>query len=111
MDSIPIDDFPPSSTYLIFFPKSSFTSEELTALIFDDRFALGAAKGNFSSFSKFLVIGCFGNLTAKALFLLVNILEIFESFFKSRINVIGPGQNLLYNLRKLALKLQSFLNF
>ena len=96
MDSIPIDDFPPSSTYLIFFPKSSLTSDEQTALIFDDKFALGAAKGNFSCFSKFLVIGCFGNLTARAFFLLVTILEIFESFFKSRINVIGPGQNLFF---------------
>ena len=28
----PIDDFPPSSIYLIFFPKSSFTSLDVTAV-------------------------------------------------------------------------------
>ena len=93
VDSSPIDDFPPSRIYFIFFPKSSLTSAELTALTFDDRLALGAAKGKLSFFSKFLVMGCFGNLTAKVFFLLVAILEIFESFFKSRINLMGQGQN------------------
>ena len=95
VDSSPIVDFPPSRIYLIFFPKSSLTSAELTALTFDDKLALGAAKGKFSLFNKFLVIGCLGNLTAKVFFLLVAILEIFEFFFKSRMNVIGPGQNFL----------------
>ena len=57
--------------------------------------ALGAAKGKLSFFNKLLVIGCFGNLTAKVFFLLVTILEIFEFFFKSKINVRGPGQNFL----------------
>ena len=95
MDSRPIDDLPPSSIYLIFFPKSSLTSEELTALILEDIFALGAAKGKLIFFNKFLVTGCLGNLTAKDFFLLVTIFEIFELFFKSKINVIGPGQNFL----------------
>ena len=81
VDSRPIKDFPPSSTYLIFFPKSSFTSAELTALTFEERLALGAAKGKLSFFNKHLAIGCFGNLTAKVFFLLVAILEIFEFFF------------------------------
>ena len=61
--------------------------------------ALGAAKGNLIFFNNFLVIGCFGNLTARLFFLFVTILEIFEFFFKLRMNVIGPGQNFLYNLR------------
>jgi len=68
VDSRPIDDFPPSSTYLTFFPKSSFTSFELTALTFEDGLALGAAKGKSSFFNKFLVTGCFGNLTANVFF-------------------------------------------
>ena len=91
VDSIPIDDLPPSSTYLIFLPKSSLTLSEQTALIFDDKLALGAAKGKNNFFNKFLVTGCFGNLTAKEFLLLVTIFEIFEFFFKSKINVIGPG--------------------
>ena len=73
--------------------------------------ALGAAKGNLSFFNKFLVIVCLGNLTAKALFLLVTNLEIFESFFNSKINVIGPGQNFLYSLRKSWFILQSLISF
>ena len=68
MDSTPIDDFPPSSTYFTFFPKSSLTSLELTALTFEDGLALGAAKGKSSFLNKFLVTGCFGNLTAKNFF-------------------------------------------
>ena len=65
VDSSPIEDLPPSKIYLIFFPKSSFTSDEQTALTLFERLALGAAKGNFSNFNNFLVIECFGNLTAK----------------------------------------------
>ena len=38
-------------------------------------------------------------------------LEIFELFFKSKTNVIGPGQNFLYNLIKSLLKIQSFSRF
>ena len=57
VDSTPIDDFPPSSTNLIFFPKSSLTSAELTALTLDDKFALGAAKGKFNILNKLRVIG------------------------------------------------------
>ena len=95
VDSSPIDDFPPSNINLIFFPKSSLTSDEHTALTLFEILALGAAKGNFNSFNKYLVAGCFGNLTAKLFFLQVTNLEIFEFFFKSRIKVIGPGQNFL----------------
>ena len=93
VDSSPIEDLPPSNTYLIFFPKSSLTSDEQTALNLFERLALGAAKGNFNLFNKFLVIGCFGNLTANVFFLLVTNFEILEFFFKSKTNVIGPGQN------------------
>ena len=80
VDSSPIDDFPPSNIYLIFLPKSSLTSAELTALTLDDKLALGATKGKFNFFNKFLVTGCFGNLTATVFFLLVAILEILEFF-------------------------------
>ena len=55
--------------------------------------ALGAARGKLSFFNKFLAIGCFGNLTANVFFLSVTIFEMFDSFFKSKIKVIGPGQN------------------
>ena len=58
--------------------------------------------------NKFLATGCLGNLTAIVFFLLVTILEIWEFLFKFKTNVIGPGQNFLYNLKKLLLKLQSF---
>ena len=46
VDSRPMDEFPPSSTYFIFFPKSSLTSAVLTELTLEDILALGAAKGN-----------------------------------------------------------------
>ena len=78
--------------------------EEVTALTLEEIFALGAAIGNLSSFNKFLVMGCFGNLTARVFFLFVAIFEIFEFFFRFRTNVIGPGQNFLYNLKKLLLR-------
>ena len=55
VDSRPTDDFPPSSTYFTLFPKSSLTSSELTALTFEERLALGAAKGKLRFFNKFLV--------------------------------------------------------
>ena len=45
VDSKPIFDLPPFKTNLIFFPNSSFTSSGLTALIFVEIFALGAASG------------------------------------------------------------------
>ncbi len=41
------------------------------------KYALGAAKGKSNFFNKLLATGCFGNLTAKAPFLLVTILDIF----------------------------------
>jgi hypothetical protein len=53
---------------LFFFQNHLFTSAELTALTFEDKLALGAAKGKFNFFNKFLVTGCFGNLTAKVFF-------------------------------------------
>ena len=68
VDSTPIDDFPPSSMYFIFFPKSSLTSEEVTALTLEEIFALGAAIGNLKFFNRFLVTGCFGNLKASVFF-------------------------------------------
>ena len=80
VDSIPIFDFPPSSIYFNFFPKSSLTSEEVTALTFEEIFALGAAIGNLILFNKFLATGCFGNLTARVLLLFVAIFEIFDFF-------------------------------
>mgnify|MGYP007000306708 CR=1 len=73
--------------YLILLPKSSLTLSEQTALTLDDMLALGAAKGKFNLFNKFLVTGCFGNLTAKVFRLLVTIFDIFEFFFKSKMNV------------------------
>jgi hypothetical protein len=45
VDSKPIFDLPPFKTNLIFSPNSSFTSSGLTALIFVEIFALGAASG------------------------------------------------------------------
>ena len=56
-------------------------------------------------------MGCFGNLTAREFFLFVAIFEIFEFFFKFSTNDKGPGQNFLYNLKKLLFSLQSFFNF
>ena len=109
VDSSPIEDFPPSRIYLIFFPKSSLTSAEVTALIFEDKLALGAAKGYSNFLSKSLVIGCFGNLTAREFFLLVTNFEIFDFFFKFKTNVIGPGQNFLYSFKKFLFNSQSFL--
>ena len=55
VDSNPTEDVPPSRTNLIFFPKSSLTSEELTALTLDEILALGAARGYSNPFSNFLV--------------------------------------------------------
>ena len=78
VDSTPTDDFPPSRIYLILFPKSSFTSEEVTALTLEEIFALGAAIGNFKIFNNILATGCFGNLTARVFFLFVAIFEIFD---------------------------------
>ena len=58
-------DLPPFKIYLIFFPKSSFTSDGDTELSLEDILALGAAKGYSNFFSKYLIIGCLGNLTAR----------------------------------------------
>ena len=110
VDSTPIDDFPPSSTYFILFPKSSFTSADVTALTLDEGLALGAAKGNSKIFSNFLVTECLGNLIANDFLLLVIIFEIFYDFLRFRINVKGPGQNFLYSLIKSLFKWQSFFN-
>ena len=82
VDSIPILDLFPCNINLILFPKSSFTSVDFTALTFEDKLALGAARGNFSFFNRALVTGCLGNLIAKEFFLLVAILEIFEFLFR-----------------------------
>ena len=45
VDSTPIWHLPPSKTYLILDPNSSFTSDALTELNLVDIFALGAASG------------------------------------------------------------------
>ena len=90
--------------YLIFFPKSSFTSLDVTALTLDEGLALGAAKGNSKIFSNLLVTECLGNLTANVFFLLVIIFEIFDDFLRFSIKVKGPGQNFLYNLIKSLFK-------
>ena len=58
-------------------------------------FALGAASGYFKSLSNFLSKGCLGNRTARLFCLLVTNLEILDVFFSLRMNVIGPGENLL----------------
>ena len=70
VDSTPILHSPPSNTKLIFFPNSSVTSFFETGLIFVEIFALGAARGYFNLFKRFLVKGCLGNLTAKVFFYL-----------------------------------------
>ena len=51
VDSRPIDALPPSSIYLIFFPKSSLTSEEQTALTFDDKLALAFTEDTYEVMS------------------------------------------------------------
>ena len=66
-----------------------------TALILEDKFASGAANGYSNVLSKFLAIGCFGNLTAREFFPFVTNFEILDFFFKFKTNVIGPGQNFL----------------
>ena len=90
--------------YFIFFPKSSLTSLDVTALTLDEGLALGAAKGNSKILSYLLVTECRGNLSANVFFLLVIIFEIFDDFLRFRINVKGPGQNFLYNLIKSLFK-------
>ena len=89
VDSIPIFDLPPSSIYLILFPKSSFTSLEVTALTLEEILALGAAIGNLSSFNKILVTGCFGNLTASVFFLFQEI--IFYIVYKNYYSKYNPS--------------------
>ena len=73
--------FLPLKIYFNFFPKSSLTSAELTALTLDDKLALGAAKGKSNFFNKFLVMGCFGNLTAKVFFFVSCYFRDFRIFF------------------------------
>ena len=45
VDSMPIEQVPPSKIYLILLPNSSLTSFTLTALTFVEILALGAASG------------------------------------------------------------------
>ena len=71
-------------------------------------FALGAASGYFSRFKSFLAIILFGNLTANVFLLFVTFFEIRLLSFNFNMKEIGPGQHLLYNLRNLLFKTQSF---
>ena len=80
---------------IAFLPKSSLTSDTLTALTLLEIFALGAAKGKLRVLSKFLIVLCPGNLAAKVFLLFVTIFEILEFFLSFKTKVIGPGQNLL----------------
>ena len=45
--------------------------------------------------SSFLNKGCLGKRTARVFWLLVTNLEILESFFNFKINVMGPGESSL----------------
>jgi hypothetical protein len=63
---------------------------------------------NSKLLSSFLNKGCLGKRTARLFCLLVTNLEILEPFFNFKMNVIGPGENLLYSLIKLSLTTQSF---
>jgi len=54
VDSNPILDLPPSRINLILSPNSSFTSSFVTGLIFEDMFALGAARGYFNIFKSLI---------------------------------------------------------
>ena len=81
VDSIPILDFFPFNMNLILFPKSSLICVGSTALTFEDRFALGAAKGYSKLLKRNLVIEWFGNLTANVFFLFVTYFDICDFFF------------------------------
>ena len=90
VDSNPILDLPPSRINLILSPNSSFTSSFVTGLIFEDMFALGAARGYFNIFKSLIAIGCEGNLIAKVFFLFVTNFETLLLFFSFKINYIFP---------------------
>ena len=108
VDSKPILHGPPFNINLIFFPNSSTTSSALVGLSLEEIFALGAAKGTFKIFNKFLATICFGNLTATVFFPAVANLEIFDFNSLFNIKVIGPGQKALYSLKKYLFKIASF---
>ena len=54
VDSIPILDLPPSIIIFNFFLNSSNTSEALTGLRLEEKFALGIANGNFKNFKRYV---------------------------------------------------------
>ena len=56
------------------------------------------------NFNKVFITLCFGNLIATVFRRAVAKDEIFEFLFFFKTKVIGPGQNLLYNLKKFLLK-------
>ena len=95
VDSIPIFELPPFIIILILFLKSSNTSDALTGLKFEDRFALGIARGKLINLKIVLTTLCFGNLIATVFNLAVANESIKECLFFFNMNVIGPGQNFL----------------
>ena len=102
VDSIPTFDFPPSIIILNFFLNSSNTSSAFTGLSFEERFALGMARGKFENLSIDFMTLWFGNLIATVFNLAKANDDIFDFLFFFKMNVIGPGQNFLYSLKKLS---------
>ena len=98
VDSRPILQFPSFKINLRELPNSLATSLAETGLIWVDLFALGIAKGKFKTLSILLIVLFSGNLTATVFKLAVATAANKEFFFFLRTNVIGPGQNFLYNL-------------
>ena len=104
VDSIPNFDLPPSIIIFNFFLNSSNTLNASIGLKPDEIFALGIASGKLKNFNKVFITLCFGNLIATVFKLAVAKDEIFEFLFFFKTKVIGPGQNLFYNLKKFLLK-------
>ena len=80
----------------------------ITGLILEKILALGIASGYLIFFKIDRVILCFGNLIATDFNLAHAEGSIFEFNFLFKINVIGPGQNSLYNFIKLSFTTTSF---
>ena len=93
VDSIPILDLPPSIIIFNFFLNSSNTSEALTGLRLEEKFALGIANGNFKNFKIVFITLCFGNLIATVFRFDVAKDVILDFFFFLNTKVNGPGQN------------------
>ena len=78
--------------FLIFL-NSSNTSEALTGLRLEEKFALGIANGNFKNFKIVFITLCFGNLIATVFRFDVAKDVILDFFFFLNTKVNGPGQN------------------